>query len=237
MPTQDGWPAAPAPIDEWSEQIQKDGFGNRVTKRRFGDCFSVPVSYSAVMTRKSTPHVVALCGRLRDESRTNVALESLLATARETGATTELVDLRSYELPSLHAVESEPPDADRLRATIADADSVALGTPNYHGSYAGSLKNALDYCRREEFAGTTVGLLEVAGGEFPGSAIDHLRTVSRTLHAWPLPTDVAVPNAHTTITDEGIADEAVAERVRQLGRDLVAYAGVATDSETIARGR
>ncbi|AFO58791.1 flavoprotein [Natrinema sp. J7-2] len=142
------------------------------------------------MTRKSTPHVVALCGSLRDESRTNVALESLLATARETGATTELVDLRSYELPSLHAVESEPPDADRLRATIADADSVALGTPNYHGSYAGSLKNALDYCRREEFAGTTVGLLEVAGGEFPGSAIDHLRTVSRTLHAWPLPTDL-----------------------------------------------
>ncbi len=187
------------------------------------------------MTRESTPHIVALCGSLRDESRTKIVLESLLTTARETGATTELVDLRPYELPSLHAVESEPPDAERLRATIADADSVALGTPNYHGSYAGSLKNALDYCRREEFAGTTVGLLEVAGGEFPGSAIDHLRTVSRTLHAWPLPIDVAVPNAHTTITDEGIADEAVAERVHQLGRDLVAYADVSSYPETVAR--
>jgi len=188
------------------------------------------------MTRESMPHVVALCGSLRDESRTKVLLESLLETARKTGATTELVDLRSYELPSLHAVESEPPDADRLRATIDDADSVALGTPNYHGSYAGSLKDALDYCRREEFAGTTVGLLEVAGGEFPGSAIAHLRTVSRTLHAWPLPTDVAVPNARTMITDEEIADEAVAERVRQLGRDLVAYADVSRYPETVSRG-
>jgi len=70
-------------------------------------------------------------------------------------------------LPSLHAVESEPPDADRLRATIDDADSVALGTPNYHGSYAGSLKDAPTTVVAREFAGTTVGLLEVAGGEFP----------------------------------------------------------------------
>jgi len=113
--------------DILSYQAQKSCFGNRVTKRRFGDRFSTPVSYLTVMTRESMPHVVALCGSLRDESRTKVLLESLLETARKTGATTELVDLRSYELPSLHAVESEPPDADRLRATIDDADSVALG--------------------------------------------------------------------------------------------------------------
>jgi len=188
------------------------------------------------MTRESMPHVVALCGSLRDESRTKVLLESLLETARKTGATTELVDLRSYELPSLHAVESEPPDADRLRATIDDADSVALGTPNYHGSYAGSLKDAPTTVVARSSPERPSALLEVAGGEFPGSAIAHLRTVSRTLHAWPLPTDVAVPNARTMITDEEIADEAVAERVRQLGRDLVAYADVSRYPETVSRG-
>ncbi|WP_408959191.1 NADPH-dependent FMN reductase [Natrinema sp. 74] len=187
-------------------------------------------------TESHEPHVVALCGSLRDGSRTKIALESVLEAARENGATTELVDLRSYELPSLNAVEPEPSDADHLRATIADADSVALGTPNYHGSYTGALKNALDYCRREEFAETTVGLLEVAGGEFPGSAIAHLRTVSRTLHAWPLPTEVAVPNSRTTITDDGIEDDAVADRVRRLGHDLVAYADVSSYPETVESG-
>jgi len=39
------------------------------------------------------------------------------------------------------------------------------------------------------------------------------------------------------ITDEEIADEAVAERVRQLGRDLVAYADVSRYPETVSRGR
>jgi len=34
-----------------------------------------------------------------------------------------------------------------------------------------------------------------------------------------------------------IADEAVAEQVRQLGRDLVAYADVSRYPETVSRGR
>jgi len=60
----------------------------------------------------TSSHSVAVCAT----SRTKVLLESLLETARKTGATAELVDLRSLQLPSLHAVESEPPDADRLRS-------------------------------------------------------------------------------------------------------------------------
>ena len=185
------------------------------------------------MTHNTAPEVVALCGSLRDESRTRIALEEVLAAARERGARTHLADLRSYELPSLDGDASDPPDADALRELVDEADSVALGTPNYHGSYSGALKDALDHCGRDEFAGTTVGLLETAGGEFPGSALDHLRTVSRTLRAWTLPTEVAVPSAHTTVTDDGIADDDVAARTRRLGRDLVDYAGVSRYPEAV----
>ncbi|WP_222919470.1 NAD(P)H-dependent oxidoreductase [Natrinema sp. SYSU A 869] len=185
------------------------------------------------MSRKTDPRVVAICGSVHDGSTTRIALEEVLAAARTAGATTELVDLRSYEVPSLYAADSELSDADALRTTVDDADSVVLGTPNYHGSYAGALKDALDHCGRDEFAGTTVGLLETAGGDFPGSALVHLRTVSRTLRAWTLPTEVAVPNAHETITDEGIGDEAVAARARRLGQELVAYAGVSASPERI----
>lgn len=184
------------------------------------------------MPRSDTPRVVALCGSLRDESRTRIAVETTLAAGREAGADTELLDLRSARLPALHAVETPPPAADRLRGTLDDADSVLLATPNYHGSYSGSLKNALDYCGREEFAGTTVGLLEVAAGSLPGSALRHLRTVSRTLHAWPLPTEVAVPDSHSLVTDSGIADDDVAGRLRRLGRELVDYAGVSAFPES-----
>lgn len=172
------------------------------------------------------PNVVAICGSLRDGSHTRVALETALAAASDAGASTELVDLHEYDLPALKSVDGPVPDAEDLRTRVEAADSVLLGTPNYHGSYSGALKNALDYCGRDEFADTTVGLLEVAGGEFPGTALVHLRTVSRTLNAWTLPTEVAIPEAHATVGDDGIRDEALAERTRKLGRELVEYAGV-----------
>ncbi|MFC4408613.1 NADPH-dependent FMN reductase [Haloarchaeobius iranensis] len=179
-----------------------------------------------------SPTVVALCGSRRDASKTRTALGLALDTARDEGATTELVDLREYELPALDPTTPDPSDADRLRARVAAADAVLLGTPNYHGSYSGVLKNALDYCSRDEFGGTTVGLLEVAGGSFPGRALDHLRAVARVLNAWTLPVEVAVPRSHETVTDGSVTDDDVADRVRRLGSDLVKSAGVERYPET-----
>jgi Predicted flavoprotein len=126
----------------------------------------------------------------------------------------------------LDAGKAEVPDAENLQKTVSRASSVLLGTPNYHGSYSGTLKNALDYCGRDEFEGTTVGLLEVAAGEFPGSALGHLRTVSRTLRAWTLPTEVVIPNSHTVVTEDGINDAAIRDRTHRLGQELVDYADV-----------
>jgi NAD(P)H-dependent FMN reductase len=122
-----------------------------------------------------------------------------------------------------------------LRQTVGRAESVLLATPNYHGSYSGALKNALEYCGREEFEETTVGLLEVAAGRFPGSALVHLRTVSRTLRAWTLPTEVAIPESHSFVTENGIRDSELADRTRRLGTELVEYAGVAGYPESNPR--
>lgn len=170
--------------------------------------------------------VVALCGSLRDESKTRIALDEALEAAAGAGARTSLVDLRSYDLPPFDANNTTAGDAESLRRIIGKADSVLLGTPNYHGSFSGVLKNALDYCKREEFENTTVGLLEVAAGDLPGSALHHLRTVCRVLNAWTLPLEVAIPRSYSIIEDSGIVDGDLAERVYQLGEQLVAYAGV-----------
>ena len=178
------------------------------------------------MTTAHAPRVVGLCGSLRAESRTRIALREVLGAAREGGARTDLLDLRSYDLPSLYGPAPDPDDEAALRAAVERADGVVLATPNYHGSYSGALKDALDHLGREELGGTTVGLLEVAGGEFPGAALCHLRDVCRTLDAWTLPVEVAVPRSRETVADGGIADEAVAERARRLGSAVARYAGV-----------
>ncbi|AUV81404.1 NADPH-dependent FMN reductase [Salinigranum rubrum] len=187
------------------------------------------------MSDKTEPRVVAICGSLRDNSRTRVALGEALTASEEAGATTELIDLRDHELPSLNAVNRDVPGANTLRKTVNRADSVLLGTPNYHGSYSGALKNALDYCGRDQFTGTTVGLLEVAAGDFPGSALIHLRAVSRSLRAWTLPTEVAIPDSPSVVDERRITDSDIAERIHRLGQELTFYAGMSDYPEQTKR--
>jgi NAD(P)H-dependent FMN reductase len=171
-------------------------------------------------------HVVALCGSRRDDSKTRIACRTALEAAAETGADTTLVDLREFDLPPLDPDAGDAGDAAALRSVVDDADAIVLGTPNYHGSYSGVLKNALDYLGRDEIAGKTVGLLEVAGGSFPKPAMAHLRGVCRTLNAWTLPLEVGVPRSHETVGDDAIVEESIRRRVRRLGREVAEYAGV-----------
>ena len=95
----------------------------------------------------SRPHVVGIAGSLRDGSYTRVGVERALEAAAETGATTELLDLREYDLPVFDADARAAGDAPELTRRIREADAILLGTPVYHGSYSAPLKNALDYCR------------------------------------------------------------------------------------------
>jgi len=178
------------------------------------------------------PHVVAICGSLRDESYTRVALRHALDAAERRGATTQLVDLRDYDLPVFDADDREPGDVPELTRLVREADSVLLGTPMYHGSYSSPLKTALDYCGFDEFEGKTVGLLAVSGGSFPVTALEHLRSVCRSVNAWVLPHHAAVPRARDRIEDGAFRDEDLADRVATLGRRAVEYATIEPDPDT-----
>ncbi|WP_227131324.1 NADPH-dependent FMN reductase [Halorubellus salinus] len=177
-------------------------------------------------------HVVALCGSLRDASHTRSALEVALDAASDAGASTELVDLRALDLQVFDADADDAGDADELRATVAGADAILLGTPMYHGSYSSPLKTALDYCGFDEFEDKTVGLLAVAGGGFPVTALEHLRSVCRALDAWVIPHQAAIPKAYDAFEDGAFVDDGLADRVRTLGRQAVQYANIEPDPDS-----
>jgi NAD(P)H-dependent FMN reductase len=187
-------------------------------------------------------HVLAICGSRRDESKTRVALETALDAAAQVGASTELLDLRALELPPLDADRDaeEQGDGAHLLERVRAADALVLGTPVYHGSYSGVLKNALDYCGFDEVEEKTVGLLAVAGGSFPVTALDHLRSVCRALNCWVVPHQAAVPRAYSHVTFEDgegrLTDDDLEERVRVLGRRVVQYANIEPDPETFEAG-
>lgn len=178
--------------------------------------------------------VAAIIGSLREESYTRQACERALAAANEfDGVETDPIDLREFDLPVFDADADEPGDAADLTARVRQADSVILGTPVYHASFSSAIKNALDYCGFDEFENTTVGLLCVAGGSFPTTTLDHLRSVGRAVNAWVVPHQVAIPRVRNVFEDGKIVDEDVADRVDTLGRRMVEYASIEPDPRTI----
>ncbi|ELY42042.1 NADPH-dependent FMN reductase [Natronorubrum sulfidifaciens] len=176
-------------------------------------------------------HVAAVCGSLREASTTRFALECALEAAEHAGASTELLDLREFELPIFDADRDreDAGDAAELAARLRAADAILLGSPMYHGSYSSPLKTALDYCGFDEFRDKTVGLLAVSGGAFPVTTLEHLRSVCRSLNAWVIPHEAAIPNANAAFEDGAFVESALEKRVATLGRRAVQYATIEPD--------
>jgi azobenzene reductase len=184
----------------------------------------------------ATPTVLAVSGSLRDASYTRTALQYVLDAAAAAGAETRLLDLREYDLPVYDPDIDDQGDGEEVMRHTREADAVALGTPVYHGSYSGALKNFHDYCGFDEYEDTTVGLLATAGGGSYGSTLDHLRITVRGVHGWTLPHQVGIRGASgefeadpEAIDGRAFVDEKLEERTRKLGRMLTEYAFIEPD--------
>ena len=173
--------------------------------------------------------VVGLCGSLRQGSTTHAALTLALAGAAEVGVAVELLSLNTYQLIFHGAIADEadyPPDVFKLKEKVKRADGILLGTPEYHGSFSGVLKNALDLMGFDEFENKVVGLIGVSGGRMgAGSALSMLRTVATTLRAWVVPNDVSIPRAAAAFDENGNLHDAELEtRVKAVGRQVAQFA-------------
>jgi NAD(P)H-dependent FMN reductase len=173
--------------------------------------------------------VVGICGSLRNASYTRMALQVALEGAQEFGVRTKLIDLRDFNLVFCDGNQDEsayPEDVFRLRSEVAAAQGIVLGTPNYHASFSGVLKNALDLMGFDEFEGKMVGLIGVSGGSRGAAdALNSLRAIGRALHAWVAPQQVSIPEAWKFFDHAGvIKDPVLAERIKEVGRQVARFA-------------
>jgi FMN reductase len=167
------------------------------------------------------------------------ALRLAAGAVSAAGADVEVLDLRDYPLPILfspHAPPGSDAAVDAVKAKFREADALLIGSPEYHGSYSGALKNLLDLMGFEEFEGKMVALVGVAGGALGATnALNHLRTVCRQLHSWVLPDQVSVAHSSDAFDAAGRpTDAGTAKRLQDLGVQLVKFALLHRDASANA---
>jgi len=174
-----------------------------------------------------TIRVVGISGSLRPGSYSRMALQIALEGAAGEGAQADLVDLSGYQLPFADGRdEAYPADVQDLSRRVKEAQGIILATPEYHGSFSGVLKNALDLMGFEEFEGKMIGLVGVSGGRMGAhSALQSLREIGRALHAWVVPEQAAVSDAWKVFDEKGqVSDEALKKRIQDVGRQVAKFA-------------
>jgi FMN reductase len=183
--------------------------------------------------------IVGLGGSLARDSRSRAAAQVALEGAANSGARTQLLDLRELHLP-MFSPEDEPTQAvDELIETCHAADGMLWSSPLYQGTISGALKNALDWLRllqdREPpfLHDQVVGLISAAGGTQGLQAINTMEFATRALRAWAVPYVVPIASAARVFDEAGeIQDPAVESQLRMLGSEVVRVAErfVADDS-------
>lgn len=134
-----------------------------------------------------------------------------------------LLDPRIHKNPALYRSASV-----KKFAEMADqADAFIWGSPIYHDSFSGVLKNALDSLSIQQFSHKPVALISSGNNQRTGSqACDQLRIVARSLHAVVIPTQLVVLPVDFGRNQQRyfLANEALEERFARMAKEILFYA-------------
>jgi FMN reductase len=176
--------------------------------------------------------VVGIGGSMRERSYSRAALQQALTFAAEQGLETELLDVRSLDLPMYRPdipVEGYPAhhhaSIHQLLDACRQADAFIWSSPAYHGTVSGVFKNALDYVEylnrdeRPYLHGCPVGLIAVNDQVTFAAMIN----AAHELRAWAAPTQVVV--RRTLFSQEMVLeDERTQLRMQRQLQELIHFA-------------
>ncbi len=169
-------------------------------------------------------NVLAVVGSLQRSSVTRAVIHHVAQQMQGSGCAVDVLDflkepLALYNPDTAHDL----PGYRELQERVDRADVILLGTPDYHGSLSGAMKNFLDHFWHE-FAGKLFATI-VASHEKGLTVTDQLRTVARQCYAWTLPYGVAFTE-EVDVKDGQIVSDSLNKRLGMLIRDAQVYGRV-----------
>jgi len=169
-------------------------------------------------------NVLAVVGSLQRASVTRIVIDQVAEQLRAAECVVDVLDflkepLALYNPDTAH----ELPGYSELQSRVDRADVVFLGTPDYHGSLSGAMKNFLDHFWYE-FAGKLF-VPVVASHEKGLTVTDQLRTIARQCYAWTLPYGVSFTE-DVDVKDGVIVSDNLRNRLQMLIRDARVYGQV-----------
>lgn len=134
-------------------------------------------------------NLLIITGSPFPESKSSYLADEIKAQVEEPEHQVNVVDLSQWNIPLLGQDKND--DVEQLKRLGEEADAIIIGTPNFHTSFSGVLKNALDHLSSDEFEMKPVGLFCVSGGMRNSDPLTQLRLVVRGLHGLALPTQIS----------------------------------------------
>jgi NAD(P)H-dependent FMN reductase len=154
-------------------------------------------------------NIIIISGSIRTGRKSHQVAEVLKDRFVKSGYKhTEVLDLAIYDLPVLEEKYGDhaemPTGLAEIQQKIDQADAMIFVSPEYHGSYSGALKNAVDYFWKE-FMRKPIGVVAVAFGRFGGiNASTAMQQLVLSLGAYPMPYKLLVPTVQNAFDESGI---------------------------------
>jgi len=174
-------------------------------------------------------NIVIISGSTRIGRLSHLATVELHKRMAQRNIKAEIIDLAEYKLPMLENTagkhESPPPHLAAFVQKLDAADAMIFVSPEYHGSYSGALKNALDYVWKE-FSKKPIGVVTATTGKFGGvNASTQMQLLILSIGAFPMPYKLLVPDVDKAFDESGtLANEPIAKTFEKFITEFMWFA-------------
>jgi FMN reductase len=175
---------------------------------------------------------VGIGGSTRAGSSTEVLVRAVLDALERRGAATTLYSGPALMLPPYEQTAVCTEAGAALIADVRRADGLVVGSPGYHGTISGLVKNVLDFLEEMRtddppyLDRKAVGCVTTAyGWQAAVNTLTTLRQVVHALRGWPTPYGIAANVAGGLVADDGsLADPRLAESAEIMAEQLSEFA-------------